>query len=167
LENLTARGIQGFPQDSSHLIMLALIGEVAAELSDQARSAQIYEWLLPYNGRWVVSPGAFALWPMDRSLGRLATVAGQVDVALEHIAQARKQSQSARATPSLALASLDEARALQARGRPEDRPRIAQLAREARELAQRIGMGLVVDIATLIEAETDDGATATSYEVTS
>jgi tetratricopeptide (TPR) repeat protein len=167
LESLTARGIQGFPQDSSHVIMLVLIGEVATELSDQARSAQIYEWLLPYNGRWVVSPGAFALWPMDRSLGRLATVAGRLDLALEHIAQARKQSQSARATPSLALTSLDEARALQARGGPEDRPRIAQLAREARELAQRIGMGLVVDIATLIEAETDDGATATSYEVTS
>ena len=155
LDRLTARGLEGFPRDSSHLIMLAMAGDVAAELGDQARAQEFYSWLAPYGGRWIVSPGAFALWPVHRSLGRLATVAGWPDKALEHIAAARKQSQSARALPCVALTALDEARALQARGLPEDHARIVQLAREARELAQEIGMGLVVDAATLIEGETD------------
>ncbi len=159
LERLTARGLAGFPRDSSHLIMLAMAGDVAAELGDQTRAQEFYGWLQPYSGRWIVSPGAFALWPVHRSLGRLATVAGWPDKALEHIAAARKQSQSARALPCVALTALDEARALQARGLLEDRARIAELAREARELAQEIGMGLVVDAATLIEGETDpDGS---------
>ena len=157
LERLTARGLAGFPRDSSHVVMLALTGYVASELDDRQRADDLYRWLEPYAGRWVVSPGAFALWPVQRSLGRLATAAGRPDQALEHIAAARKQSQSARALPCVALTALDEARALRARGRQQDRDRILGAAREARELAQEIGMGLVVDQATLIEAALDGG----------
>lgn len=151
--------------------MLVLAGDVAAELGDQTRAREFYGWLEPYSGRWAVSPGAFALWPVDRSLGQLATVAGELDRAMTHIARARKQSQSARALPCVALTALDQALALRARGRPEDRARIAELAREARELAQTIGMGLVVDHATLVEAEAEasagDGGAAKPSEVTS
>ena len=167
LERLTARGLAGFPKDSTHIVMLALTGGVAADLADAARAGQIYSWLEPYNGRWVVSPGAFALWPVDRSLGRLATVAGEYETALGYIAEARKQSQSARALPCVALTALDEARALAARGQPEDRARIAGLAREARELGQEIGMGAAVDEATLLESQFSDGAAAKPSEVTS
>lgn len=169
LEGLTSRGLDGLPRDSSHVCMLALTGEVAAELGDSARATEIYRWLEPYKGRWVVSPGAFALWPVERSLGRLATVAGWSEKALAHVAQARKQSQSARARPCVALTVLDEARALQARGRAEDRGRIAALAHEARQRAQEVGMGLVVDLATLVEAEVggDGAAGVKPCEVTS
>jgi hypothetical protein len=163
---LTARGLDGFPVDSSHVIMLVLVAEVAAELGDRTRAGELYEWLAPYSGRWAVSPAAFALWPVDRSLGRLATVAGWPERALERIADARRQSQSARALPSVALTALDEARALRARGLPEDRSRVATLAREARELAQRIGMGLVVDQATLLEAELGEGVADRPWEMT-
>ena len=86
LERLTASGLDGFPKDCTHILMLALVGDVAAELGDVARAQQVYEWLAPYSGRWVVSAGASALWPIDRSLGRLATAAGSIDVALQHIA---------------------------------------------------------------------------------
>ncbi len=58
LERLTASGLDGFPKDCTHLLMLALAGDVAAELQDAERSRQIYEWLTPYSGRWVVSAGA-------------------------------------------------------------------------------------------------------------
>jgi ATP/maltotriose-dependent transcriptional regulator MalT len=153
LERLTGRGLAGLPEDSSHVVMLALTADVACELEDRTRAEEIYAWLQPYAGRWVVSPSACVLWPVERSLGRLATVAGWPDRALDHIARARKQSQSARALPCVALAALDEARALKARGLHEDLARVGELAREARELAQEIGMGLVVDIATLVEAE--------------
>ena len=164
LEHLTARGLAGFPRDSSHIVMLGLTAYVAAELGDRQRASDLFEWLEPYSGRWIVSPGAFALWPVQRSLGRLATVAGHPEQALEQLAAARTLSQSARALPCVALLTLDQARALRARGREDDRGRILALAREARELAQEIGMGLVVDQATLIEAAFDDGSGGANVE---
>jgi tetratricopeptide (TPR) repeat protein len=160
LERLTASGLDGFPKDCTHMLMLALIGDVAAELGDASRARQIYDWLAPYSGRWVVSASASALWPVDRSLGRLATAAGSFDVALHHIASARAQSERAGALPSVTLAMLDEARALLARGRPEDHDQIRRLARQVLEHAQQIGMGWVVDAAVEVEVELGFGVEA-------
>ena len=151
LERLMGSGVEGLPRDNTHIVILAVLGEVAAELEDEARARDLYSWLEPYGGRWVVSPGAAALWPVHRSLGRLATVAGWLDVALGHIGRAREQAARAGAAPSTALVALDEARLLATRGRPEDRARVCLLAREARELARDLGMGLVVDAATPLE----------------
>jgi hypothetical protein len=153
LERLTAAGLDGFPKDCTHLLMLALVGDVAAELEDAPRARQIYEWLAPYSGRWVVSAGASALWPVDRSLGRLAITAGSFDVALNHIASARAQAERAGALPAATLAILDQARALLVRGRPEDRETIRGLTRQVLEQAQQIGMGWVVDTAVALEVE--------------
>jgi ATP/maltotriose-dependent transcriptional regulator MalT len=152
LERLTRSGLAELPEDHAHIVALALLGEVVAELEDQARARLLYAWLEPYAGRWVVSPGAAALWPVDRSLARLATVAGSPHAARRHIVRAREQAARAGALPSVALVALDEARLLAAAGRPDDGARISALAREARELAQELGMGLVLDAATLIEA---------------
>ena len=77
-----------------HLLLLALTGEVAVELGDRERSRLVYEWLLPYSGRWVVSAGAGALWPVDRSLGRLALAMGMPELALNHVADARSDSRA-------------------------------------------------------------------------
>jgi ATP/maltotriose-dependent transcriptional regulator MalT len=160
LERLTAAGLDGFPKDCTHMLMLALVGDVAAELGDAARARQIHEWLEPYSWRWIVSAGASALWPVARSLGRLATVAGSIDAALGHIASAREQAERAGALPALALITLDEARALLARGRAGDHDRIRQLAREVLERAQQIGMGWVVDAAIALEVELGVGVEA-------
>jgi ATP/maltotriose-dependent transcriptional regulator MalT len=158
LERLLASGLDGIPRDNLHIVALALLAEVAAELGDRPRGQELRSWLEPYAGRWVVSPGAAALWPVHRSLGRLATVAGSPAQALEHIVRAREQAARAGARPSIALAALDEARLLAAGGHPDDRARVTALAREARELAQDLGMGLVVDAATLVEAEQGEAA---------
>jgi serine/threonine protein kinase len=160
LERLTASGLDGFPKDCTHMLMLALVGEVAADLGDGARARRVYDWLLPYSGRWVVSAGASALWPVDRSLGRLATVSGSVDLALTHIASARAQSERAGALPSVVLAMLDEARALRERGQAEDRDQIRALIRQILEQAQQIGMGGVVDAAVSLQAELGAGIEA-------
>jgi hypothetical protein len=140
--------------------MLALVGDVAAELQDAARAREIYEWLEPYSGRWVVSAGASALWPVDRSLGRLAIASGSIDVALHHIAAARVQSERAGALPSATLAMLDEARALAARGRAEDHDSIRHLIRQVLGHAQQIGMGWVVDAAVALGVELGFGVEA-------
>ncbi|TMK98924.1 MAG: hypothetical protein E6G34_05305 [Actinobacteria bacterium] len=153
LERLMSRGIAGVPRDNLHVVTMALLGEAAAELRDRDTAREIRAWMLPFAGRWVVSPNAAALWPVDRSLASLATVAGMHDEARAHIGAAREQAASAGALPSTALLALDEARLLAAEGRrPEDRDRVRALAGEARELGQKLDMGLVVDAATLLEA---------------
>ena len=140
--------------------MLALVGDVAAELQDADRARLIYSWLEPYSGRWVVSAGASALWPVERSLGRLAIASGSIDVALNHIASARAQSERAGALPAATLAMLDEAHALMARGRAEDHDRIRRLLRDVLQQAQEIGMGGVVDAAVTLGVELGFGIEA-------
>jgi hypothetical protein len=151
LERLTGAGLAGFPRDNTHILMLALLGDVAAELADCERSRLLYSWLEPYAGRWVVSPGAAALWPVDRALGRLATVFAEADVALHWIRRGREQAARVGALPSIALAALDEAHLRWRHGGGRDDGTVAALAAEARRLAQDLGMGLVVDAATLLE----------------
>ncbi len=153
LERLTENGIETLPPDCTYLLMLALTGDVAAELGDAERSRQVYDRLAEYSGRWVVSAGASALWPVDRSLGRLAITMGRPEIALQHIARARTQSERAGADPSVALVTLDEARARRARGRPEDLARARELAGEALSRSQALGMGGVVDAAVSLDVE--------------
>ena len=100
----------------------------------------------------MVSPNAAALWPVSRSLARLATATGSYEAARGHLLRAREQALSAGARPTIALAALDEARLLMASEPGADPERVASLARQARELAQELRMGLVVDAATLVEA---------------
>ncbi|HWX74846.1 MAG TPA: hypothetical protein VNZ05_06045, partial [Solirubrobacteraceae bacterium] len=137
---------------NTHIVALALLGEVAAELGDAQRARKLYDWLEPYDGRWVVAPNAAALWPVSRSLARLATVSGEFERARTHLIDAREQAERAGALPSLALAALDEARLLHVSEPQGDPRRVSSLARQARELAQELDMGLVVDAATLLEA---------------
>jgi hypothetical protein len=152
LERLTGRGLAGLPADNAHVVTLALLGDVAVELGDVNRARAVYTWLEPYSSRWVVSPAAAALWPVDRSLGALSVAASQTERALQHLASAREQSERAGAMSSEALIELDLARAVRARGRPEDIEESVRLARQAREHAQTLGLGRVVDAATLFEA---------------
>jgi eukaryotic-like serine/threonine-protein kinase len=160
LEWLTESGLRGFPRDCTHLLMLALTGEVAVELGDLERARLVYDWMLPYSGRWVVSAGAVALWPVDRSLGRLALATGMADLALDHVAAARAQSERVGALPSVALTALDEARARRARERPGELDRIRDLTQEALDLAQELGMGLVVDGAVSLQVDLEAGLEA-------
>jgi hypothetical protein len=153
LARLTRAGLAGLPRDNLHVLMMAMLGETAALLSDVGRSAEILTWMRPYAGRWVSSPNAAILWPVERSLARLSVVAGEHADAHAHIEAARELARAAGARPSLALLALDEARLLAAEGRPEDAERVRALAGEARTLAQEFEMGHVVDEATLLEAD--------------
>ncbi len=151
LGRLLSRGLDGFPKDNVHIVTLAMMGEVAVALPDAASSRQLLAWMSPYAGRWVVSAGASALWPVDRSLARLALTAGDLQTAALHLARAREMALRGGAAPSLALAALDEALLLLASGRESELPRARALAREARIQAQELGMSLVADQATILE----------------
>ncbi len=151
-ERLMAAGVEGVPRDNVHIVALAVLGETACELGEAGHAQALYEWMAPYHERWVVSPQAAALWPVDRSLARLATVARAYDTAGAHLQRARELAIRAGARPSIALTTLDEARLLLAAEPQPDAARVGSLARQARELAQELGMGLVVDAATVLES---------------
>lgn len=157
LERITDAGLDRLPEDNTVIVGHAMLGEAAALLGDRARADTVFGRLEPFSGRWVVSAGAAALWPIDRSLARLATAAGRLDAAAAYLARAREQAERAGARPSIALADLDGARLLMASDSP-DIERVRALARSARELAQELDMGLVVDEATLLEGAPADGA---------
>jgi tetratricopeptide (TPR) repeat protein len=144
LERLTRAGLAGLPRDNTHLVMLALAADAATDLGDEALAAEVYGWLEPYAGRWVVSPGAAALWPVDRSLGRLAGALGELDRARQHFAEARRQGRRLGALPTIALTAIDEATLVAAAG---DAAEASRLAGEARALAEELGMAGVADAA--------------------
>lgn len=108
-ERLIAPGLEGIRRDNAHILTLALLGEAAVGLDDVERAGSLYEWLSPYAGRWVVAASSTALWPVDRSLGRLACATGDLGQAAAHMAAARRTAEQADALPSLALLARDEA----------------------------------------------------------
>jgi hypothetical protein len=152
-ERVVAAGLDGIPRNNARILTLALLAEAAVELLDTARARTLYELLRPYAGRWVVSVSTCALWPVERSLGRLCGITRSVELALLHLAAARRQAEEADALPSLALIAADEARLLAARAAPGDAPRAAQRAAEARMLGETLGMRLVDAEGARLEAE--------------
>jgi class 3 adenylate cyclase len=153
-DRLIGPGLGSVPRDHTQILVLALLAEAAADLRDVGRARSLYDWLLPYSRRWVVVANDTALWPVDRSLGRLAGLAGASELAWAHFAAARRAAEAAGAAPSLALLALDEARLVAACGEgPTDTADAARRAGEARRLAEHLGMRSVVRAAGRLESE--------------
>ncbi|MGI8801531.1 MAG: hypothetical protein ACR2KV_05070 [Solirubrobacteraceae bacterium] len=145
---ILAAGPAALPRDNTHIVALALLADAARALGDETRARALHGALERYAGRWVVSPTAAALWPVDRSLGVLAATFGDTDLALSHLAVARALGEAADARPTLGLVALDEARVLALRGDPG----AGDHARRARVLAEELGMREVADAARALEA---------------
>ncbi len=155
-ERVLAPGLAGLRRDHTQILALALLADAAVELDDRPGARSLYDRLLPYRRRWVVVANDTALWPVDRSLGRLAGVGGAVARAESHLAAARHQADRAGAAPSLALIALDEARLL-ATG---DVVRAAERAGQARRVAATLGMGRLERAAARLEDELVAGGAA-------
>jgi hypothetical protein len=117
------------------------LSAVAAAVGNRAAAAQLYEVLLPYAERLVVWGGANSVnGPASYFLGLLATRLGLMDRASAHFDDAIGLAERIGARPALAhcLAALGDV--LAARGGDGDEQRAADLRRQARELAERMGM---------------------------
>jgi class 3 adenylate cyclase len=160
LDAIMAAGIDAIPRDNTYVIGLTLLAEAAAQLDDATAARSLYQRLKPLMGRWVVSPTAAALWPLDRTLGILAGTDGAFDLALAHLSAGRAVAERVDALPTLALTALDEARVLAARQAPGDPERVVARAREARLLAEHLEMRHVAEQAARLEAGSKDTRTA-------
>ncbi|GAA2486731.1 hypothetical protein [Winogradskya humida] len=102
---------------------------VASRGGDQGAVQQLYDALVPYQGRLVVWGGAnMVTGPVDDLLGRLAGRLGRAGEAREHLDRAVVQEERLGALPWLCVT-------LAVRGRPGDRER-------ARSLAARLGVAV-------------------------
>ena len=131
LERLAAADFEDVPRDALWLVAMSLLAELCTLLDDRPRARRLYELLLPYDGRNVVSMGAAYLGPVARYLGLLAMTIGEDERALGHLETARSAAERMGARPTVVVTALDAAEVLARRGAPGD-------AQRGRALIQRV-----------------------------
>jgi hypothetical protein len=121
---------------------MADLAVAAVAVGDAGAAALIYRALAPYDGRLVLSGGAAASWgPVSHQLGMLAATMGRPADATGHFKDAIVFEERIGALPFLAhsLAGLAEATASSG-----DTARAAQCRRRSRDIAQRLGMSVLL-----------------------
>ncbi|MEA2222811.1 MAG: eukaryotic-like serine/threonine-protein kinase, partial [Solirubrobacteraceae bacterium] len=131
LEQLAAADFEDVPRDALWLDAMSLLAELCTLLNDRPRARRLYELLVPYEGRNVVSMGAAYLGPVARYLGLLAMTIGEDERALGHLETARSAAERMGARPTVVLTALDAAEVLARRDAPGD-------AQRGRALVQRV-----------------------------
>ncbi|HYN97980.1 MAG TPA: helix-turn-helix transcriptional regulator, partial [Pilimelia sp.] len=127
------------PRNSRWLPVQALAGELAARLGDRDTAAQCYHRVLPYAGHYLnTTTGWYGC--VARILGVIAAALGDLDAADRHLGAAVAMEQRIGARADAALARLDQARALAARGGAADPARAVDLAEAARRAADQFGL---------------------------
>ena len=121
---------------------MADLAVVAAATGDSAAAARIYQAMLPYRGRLVVWGGAAIAWgPVSHHLGLLAATMGQTGEAVGHFEEAIEFEERTGALPFLAHSLAGLADALTRSG---DAGRAAACRGRSREIAQRLGMAVLL-----------------------
>ena len=118
----------------------ALAAEACALLGDERLAPRLYELLLPRDGLCILGGrGVYFRGAAARYLGLLAATLGRGGVTLRHHEDALQTNTRAQAPPWIARSLLDLARALLARGGPEDEHRAVDLLERAEPLARGWG----------------------------
>jgi len=116
---------------------LALAAETAAELGLAEVAAKLLPELEPLAGRVVVAGAGVATFgAIDRPIGRLAAMLGDLDGALARLDAARSLEAAIRARPWLGWTELARARVLRRRGRSGDRGEAERALAAAAEIAR-------------------------------
>jgi len=144
LDRLLARALSG--AGPRWLGALADLAVVAAGVGDTAAAALLYDALAPYRGRLVVWAGANTVWgPVSHYLGVLASALGKTEAAVRHFEEAVDLEQQIGALPYLAHSLSGLAAALAARDGAGDAARAAEHRRRARQIAERLGMTVLLE----------------------
>ena len=110
------------------------------------RAGDLYEMLTPF-ARQVAGNAAVVFGTIAWALGMLATTLERYEQAEEHFAAAAEIERRLGAPLLLARTRADWARALIARGRPEDRDRAQTMLEQAGETAELLGAhGITRDV---------------------
>ena len=134
----------------------ALAAEACALLADERLAPRFYELLLPRDGLCILGGrGVYFRGAVARYLGLLAATLGRRADAVRHLEDALETNTRAQAPPWIARSLLELARALLARGRPEDDLRIDDLLQRAEPLTRNLGMRSLTTQVTLQRSAID------------
>jgi DNA-binding CsgD family transcriptional regulator len=140
-EELAADRFASVSREDSGLVVLVLASLVCASLGDGLRAEQLYELLLPYDGRnIVVNEGVACVGAAALYLGMLAATARRLDDAERHLREAIELSARTGGRPWLARSQYEFARVLLTRRRPGDRKSAGDLLRSALGIARDAGL---------------------------
>jgi tetratricopeptide (TPR) repeat protein len=137
-----AAGIDRLPYDVTWLSALALLGEVAADVGDDAVMERLYVRMAPWEDL-VVYNGLSAWMAVAHALGRMAGALGRYDLALRHFAAAERRHEAMGAPLWLARTRIERARVLLSRSHPGDRAEAARALELARGAAEASEGGLL------------------------
>ncbi|HEX6390328.1 MAG TPA: AAA family ATPase [Solirubrobacteraceae bacterium] len=132
---LAADGFAALPHDHTRLMCLGMLAETCVLLDDRERGAQLVPLLAPFEGRHLATAQGTYGGPVNRHLGQLAGLAGDLDEALDRFGAARVEAERMNAAPYLARIALDEGLALARAADARAGERLARAARLAEELA--------------------------------
>jgi class 3 adenylate cyclase/tetratricopeptide (TPR) repeat protein len=137
-----AEDFQSVPWDALWSVTVFGWADTCSRLGLGARAGELYELLAPYPSQFAVS-GSLAYGSIAWALGMLSTTLERYEQAEDHFAAAAEIEEGLGAPLFLARTHAGWARALIARGRPEDLERAQQMLEHAEETAERLGGGLV------------------------
>jgi tetratricopeptide (TPR) repeat protein len=141
IEELSAGGFAGVPNDTNFLAALTIVAHAVGELRDGDLAALVEPQLTSFADTWVVlGPGAATLGPVAYSLGVLQLAQGRADEAAASFERALELSERMRARPYEARSSAGLAEALRRRGEPGDEARADGLSARALAEARALGM---------------------------
>ena len=125
---------------------MADLAVVAAAVGNTGAAAQLYAALTPYRGRLVVWAGANSAWgPVSHYLGLLAARMDRAGDAARHFEEAIELEQQIGALPYLAHSLGGLAGALTLGAGAIDAGRASEHRRRAREIAERVGMTVLLE----------------------
>jgi class 3 adenylate cyclase/tetratricopeptide (TPR) repeat protein len=143
-EELAPQGFGALPRDGDWLIGIYLLTEVCDYLGDAARAMTLYDLLLPYAGRNIITGfPAFCTGSASRQLGMMAAVMERWEDAERHFEDALAFDQKMNARPWVAHDQYRYAKMLLARGGADDRAKAIGLLQQALKTAEELGMGKV------------------------
>ena len=141
LDQLAEGRFDSLPNEDTRLVVLILATLVCSTLGDGLRSEELYELLLPYDGRnIVVSEGVACVGAAAHYLGLLSATARRWDDAARHFEDSIELNARTGGRPWLAQSQSQLARLLLTRRRPGDRVRARDLLRNALGIARDCGM---------------------------
>jgi class 3 adenylate cyclase/tetratricopeptide (TPR) repeat protein len=137
-----AEDFQGAPWDWHWAWTMLIWADVCSRLDLVDRARELYELFTPFSSQ--LAGSGTSVWGSIRwALGTLATTLGRYELADAHFAAAAEIEERFGAPLLLARTHAGWARALIARGRPEDLDRAQHMLEQAEETATCLGAGLV------------------------
>lgn len=150
-EQVAANDFGSLPRDGSWLVTIASLSRACSYLGDVRRAATLYELLLPYAGRQLVTgSAAVACGSVYRFLGILATTMSRWEEAGIHFEEALRMEAKMRSRTFLANTQQDYGAMLLARDYPGDRKKAHEILDQALAIAEELGMkGVIKDAQAL------------------